>query len=139
MGEVWTGRREAFGGAARDVAIKLLSAERASSAEARKMFLDEVRLSMLLRNSNIVQVHDVAETDDSSGVHVKGKRRYIPPEQLRGETREPTLDLFAVGAMFHELLDGVKFRSNGGRTRGMTSPEGKATTRLGKGCAVSMG
>lgn len=204
MGEVWMGRREALGGAAREVAIKLLSAERASNAEARRMFLDEARLSMLLRNSNIVQVHDVAETsdgtcymvlefieglnlaelsdkmrqageampdsitayiigevlkglahahelrhegqhktvvhrdvsphnvmvsvygevkimdfgiarvasEDTSGVHVKGKLRYMPPEQLRGETREPTLDLFAVGAMLHELLDGVKFRSN---------------------------
>ncbi len=204
MGEVWMGRREAIGGAARDVAIKLLSAERASNAEARRMFLDEARLSMLLRNSNIVQVHNVAETDDktcymvmefveglnvaelsekmreaseampdsiiafiigevlkglahahelrlagerktvvhrdvsphnvmlsvfgevkvmdfgiarvasedTSGVHVKGKLRYMPPEQLRGETREPTLDLFAVGAMLHELLDGEKFRGN---------------------------
>src|SRR4029078_6339162 len=37
--------------------------------------------------------------------------RYMPPEQLRGESREPTLDLFAVGAILHELLDGVKFRS----------------------------
>jgi serine/threonine protein kinase len=203
MGEVWMGRREALGGAARDVAIKVLSPERASNAEARKMFLDEARLSMLLHNSNIVQVHDVAEaadktcymvmefvdglnlaelseklrateermpdtiiafvigevlkglvhahelrhqgqrativhrdvsphnvmisvfgevkimdfgiarvaSEDTSGVHVKGKLRYMPPEQPRGETREPTLDLFAVGAMLHELLDGVKFRS----------------------------
>src|SRR5690606_22229095 len=37
---------------------------------------------------------------------------YMPPEQLRGETREPTLDLFAVGAMLHELLDHTKFRSS---------------------------
>jgi serine/threonine protein kinase len=204
MGEVWKGRREALGGAARDVAIKLLSRERASNAQAHKMFLDEARLSMLLCNSNIVQVHDVAETDDktcymvmefvegldlaelsermrkageampdsiaafiigevlkglahahelrhegqlksvvhrdvsphnvmisvfgevkimdfgiarvasedTSGVHVKGKLRYMPPEQLRGETREPTVDLFAVGAMLHELLDGTKFRGD---------------------------
>jgi hypothetical protein len=51
-------------------------------------------------------------SEDTSGVHVKGKVRYMPPEQLRGESREPTLDLFAVGAMLHELLDHVKFRSN---------------------------
>ncbi len=202
MGEVWMGRREALGGAARDVAIKLLSPERADSADAREGFLAEARLSMLLRNSNIVQVYDVAETDDktcymvmefvegldlaalgerlreagevlpdtiiayiigevlkglahaheldhegqrktvvhrdvsphnvmlsvfgevklmdfgiariasedTSGTFVKGKLRYMPPEQLRSETREPTLDLFAVGAMLHELLDGQKFR-----------------------------
>jgi serine/threonine protein kinase len=202
MGQVWMGRRETMG-AAREVAIKLLNPARANP-DARKMFLDEARLSMLLRNSNIVQVHDVAESGDktcymvmeyveglnlseleekmrqagepmpdaitafiigevlkglahahelreggqrktvvhrdvsphnvmlsifgevkimdfgiarvaseeTSGVHVKGKVRYMPPEQLRGETRDPTLDLFAVGAMLHELLDNVKFRSN---------------------------
>jgi serine/threonine protein kinase len=202
MGQVWMGRRETMG-AAREVAIKLLTPDRANP-DARKMFLDEARLSMLLRNSNIVQVHDVAETEskicymvmeyveglnlseleekmreagepmsdaitafiigevlkglahahelrvggqrktvvhrdvsphnvmlsvfgevkimdfgiarvaseETSGVHVKGKVRYMPPEQLRGETREPTLDLFAVGAMLHELLDHMKFRSN---------------------------
>jgi serine/threonine protein kinase len=201
MGQVWMGRRETLG-AAREVAIKTLTA--GANPEARRMFLDEARLSMLLRNSNIVQVHDVAETEDktcymvmeyveglnlseleekmrqagesmpdsmaafiigevlkglahahelrdggqpktvvhrdvsphnvmlsifgevkimdfgiarvasedTSGVHVKGKVRYMPPEQLRGESREPTLDLFAVGAMLHELLDQVKFRSN---------------------------
>jgi serine/threonine protein kinase len=200
MGQVWMGRRETLG-AAREVAIKLLTPNQANP-DARKMFLDEARLSMLLRNSNIVQVHDVAETEgkicymvmeyveglnlseleekmrqagetmpdaiaafiigevlkglahahelreggqrktvvhrdvsphnvmlsifgevkimdfgiarvaseDTSGVHVKGKVRYMPPEQLRGESREPTLDLFAVGAMLHELLDQVKFR-----------------------------
>ena len=204
MGEVWMARREALGGAAREVAIKLLSPGRADNPEARRMFLDEARLSMLLRNSNIVQVYDVAEAGDgtcymvmeyveglnlaelgdrlratgerlpdvmvafivgevlkalahahelvdngrpmaivhrdvsphnvmlsvfgevklmdfgiarvaseeTSGLHVKGKIRYMPPEQLRGETREPTLDLFAVGAMLHELLDHTKFRSS---------------------------
>jgi serine/threonine protein kinase len=203
MGEVWKGRREALGGSAVDVAIKVLSAAKVNDPEARRMFLDEARLSMLLTNSNIVKVFDAAESEDktcfmvmewveglnlaeltektrkvgeklpdviiayiigevlkglahahdlrhgtsrltivhrdmsphnvmlsvsgevkvmdfgiarvaseeTSGVHVKGKVRYMPPEQLRGESREPTLDLFAVGAMLHELLDGTKFRS----------------------------
>lgn len=203
MGEVWKGRREALGGSAVDVAIKVLSAAKVDDPDARRMFLDEARLSMLLTNSNIVKVFDAAESEDktcfmvmewveglnlaeltekvrkageklpdviiayiigevlkglahahdlrhgagrltivhrdmsphnvmlsvsgevkvmdfgiarvaseeTSGVHVKGKVRYMPPEQLRGESREPTLDLFAVGAMLHELLDGAKFRS----------------------------
>jgi serine/threonine protein kinase len=51
-------------------------------------------------------------SEDTSGVHVKGKLRYMPPEQLRGRTREPTVDLFAVGAILHELLDGKKFRGS---------------------------
>lgn len=202
MGEVWMGQRSAMGGAAKVVAIKMLLPERAHDPKSRKMFIDEARLSMLLTNSNIVQVFDVDETDDgtcymamewvdgislaqlfdrcldqteplpmaiiafvigevlkgltyahqfehdgqartvvhrdisphnvmlsvsgevklmdfgiarmasedTSGDNVKGKLRYMPPEQLRGETREPTLDLFAVGAILHELLSGKKFR-----------------------------
>ncbi|KIG12003.1 serine/threonine protein kinase [Enhygromyxa salina] len=202
MGEVWKGQREALGGAAVHVAIKLLTAARTGTVDARRMFLDEARLSMLLNSSNIVKVYDAAETEDgicylimewvdglnlaqlseklhergenlpdviigyiigevlkglahahdlrdgarritivhrdvsphnvmlstsgevklmdfgiariaseeTSGAHVKGKLRYMPPEQLRGESREPTLDLFAVGAMLHELLDRDTFR-----------------------------
>ncbi len=52
--------------------------------------------------------HHVLE--ESSGLHVKGKVRYMAPEQLAGNTRSPTVDLFAVGALLHELLDGKKFR-----------------------------
>src|SRR5690242_3746549 len=51
-------------------------------------------------------------TEDTSGTHVKGKARYMPPEQLRGESRSPTVDLFAVGAVLHEMLDGAVFRGD---------------------------
>ena len=203
MGEVWMGRRTSIGGAAKTVAIKTISRPHSRDPNARKMFLDEARLSMLLANSNIVQTFDVDETEDgvcymvmewvdgvdlsalcegmtqrgerlsiplaayiigevlkglayahsfrhegetktivhrdisphnvmisvsgevkimdfgiarvaseeTSGVHIKGKLRYMPPEQLRGKSREPTLDLFSVGAIFHELIDGAKFRT----------------------------
>jgi hypothetical protein len=49
-------------------------------------------------------------SEDTSGLFVKGKIRYMPPEQLECETRAPTVDLFAVGAILHELLDGKRFR-----------------------------
>jgi cytoskeletal protein RodZ/tRNA A-37 threonylcarbamoyl transferase component Bud32 len=48
--------------------------------------------------------------EESSGIHVKGKLRYMAPEQLAGRTRDPRLDLYAVGAILHELLDGRRFR-----------------------------
>jgi serine/threonine protein kinase len=48
--------------------------------------------------------------EESSGVHVKGKVRYMAPEQLAGKTRSPLVDLYAVGALLHELLEGRKFR-----------------------------
>ena len=50
--------------------------------------------------------------EESSGIHVKGKVRYMSPEQLSGKTRHPTVDLYAVGALLHELLDGKKFRGD---------------------------
>ena len=202
MGEVWGGRRTHGTGAYKTVAVKLLVPGRAHDENSRRMFDEEARLSMLLCNSNIVQVFDIGEdagvcymamewvdglnldelgeivrergeviplsivgyvvgeilkalayahdlehegklltivhrdisahnvmisvagevklmdfgiarvaSEATSGVHVKGKLRYMPPEQLRGDTRAPTIDLFAVGAILHELLDGRRFRS----------------------------
>ena len=49
-------------------------------------------------------------SDETSGMAVRGKPRYMPPEQLAGKSREPTVDLFAVGAILHELLDNRRFR-----------------------------
>ena len=196
------GRKVSSGGASKTVAIKLLAAKHAQDPNFRRMFDDEARLTMLLNNSNIVQVFDVGEdagecymamewvdglnlsqlhkrvrqsgeylppvvsvyvvaevlralsyahglvhegtktevihrdispqnvmlsvsgevklmdfgiarlsTEETSGVHIKGKLRYMPPEQLRGNARRPTVDLFAVGAILHELLEGRRFRS----------------------------
>ena len=204
MGEVWTARRSALGGAAKLVAIKTLLPSKAGDPKARSMFLEEARLSMLLTNSNIVQVFDVGEASDgtcymamefvdgidlskliarlaaederlshvlvahvvgeilkglahahefshegtrksvvhrdvspsnvmlslsgevklmdfgvarlaseeTTGNFVKGKVRYMPPEQIRGNSRHPTVDLFAVGAILYELLEGTRFRGN---------------------------
>lgn len=48
--------------------------------------------------------------EETSGINVKGKLRYMAPEQLAGSSHAPTVDLYAVGAILHELLDGEKFR-----------------------------
>jgi len=49
-------------------------------------------------------------TQETQGSFVKGKLQYMPPEQLRKQTRKPTVDLYAVGAILHELVDGKRFR-----------------------------
>src|SRR5690606_25653785 len=49
------------------------------------------------------------EGELSSGEHVKGRARYMAPEQLYGRPTQAS-DLFAVGAILHELLDGRRFR-----------------------------
>ncbi|MCA9659849.1 MAG: serine/threonine protein kinase [Myxococcales bacterium] len=48
--------------------------------------------------------------EETSGQFLKGKLRYMPPEQICGVSNAPTVDLYAVGAILHELLDGVRFR-----------------------------
>ena len=45
----------------------------------------------------------------SSGSHIKGRARYMAPEQFAGQA-EQVSDLFSVGALFHELLEGRRFR-----------------------------
>jgi serine/threonine-protein kinase len=49
-------------------------------------------------------------SEETQGSFVKGKLQYMPPEQLRKQTRKPTVDLYAVGAILHELIDGKRFR-----------------------------
>ena len=70
--------------------------------------------NVLVSNHGEVKLTDFGvayyNIEESSGIHVKGKVRYMSPEQLSGQTRAPTVDLNAVGALLHELLDGKKFR-----------------------------
>ncbi|KIG17120.1 serine/threonine protein kinase [Enhygromyxa salina] len=203
MGSVWKARQRSIAGVSGDVAVKLIHPEQADEPHTRQSFLEEARMCMLLRSSNIVSVFDVAESrsgvfyivmewvdglnlaqlckkmwekgetfsdaaiafivaevlkglmhahelnedgtkfsvihrdvsphniiistrgeiklldfgvarisseETTSPLCAKGKIRYMPPEQLRGKTRHPTVDLFPVGAILHELLDRRKFR-----------------------------
>lgn len=70
--------------------------------------------NVLVSNSAEIKLTDfgVAATsfDETSGVHVKGKLRYMAPEQVSGHSRDKTVDLYAAGAIFHELLEGERFR-----------------------------
>jgi serine/threonine protein kinase len=50
-------------------------------------------------------------SEHTSGVHIRGKLRYMPPEQAAGDSRRPATDLFAVGATLHELVSGEGFRA----------------------------
>jgi serine/threonine protein kinase len=199
MAEVFLARRVTFG-ASKTVAIKLLPQNLAKKQQYRDMFQKEARLSMLLTNSNIVQVFELGEdngecfmameyvdganlaeveaalwkagygipvdvalyiagevlhaldyahnlvhedaasivhrdispanillsmagevkltdfgvarfgSEETSGINIKGKLRYMPPEQLDGSSKEGTVDLYSLGVVLHEMLDGRKFR-----------------------------
>lgn len=49
--------------------------------------------------------------DETSGIHIKGKLRYMAPEHLAGDSKTPSVDLYGAGAILHEMLAGEKFRS----------------------------
>ncbi len=49
--------------------------------------------------------------EETSGIHIKGKLRYMAPEHLGGNSKAPTVDIYGAGAILHELIDGQKFRA----------------------------
>lgn len=51
-------------------------------------------------------------SDTTHELYAPGKLRYMAPEQLSEDGCDPTLDLFALGAILHELLDGRNFRES---------------------------
>jgi serine/threonine protein kinase len=70
--------------------------------------------------------------DETSGLYVKGKPRYMAPEQFHGLSREPIIDLFAVGALLHELLDGGRvFRWQAGDNQLLEMVAGGRVPKLG--------
>ena len=200
MGSVWMAKQDVLG-SANFVAIKLLNPGFADHPQSRQMFLDEIRISVSLRHSHVVQVHTAGEQDGicylvmewvdgvdlnklngelwkrgellpltvsvyiveqlllgleyahgigrsgvihrdispqnvllsvvgevkltdfgvarlineaTSGDYFKGKARYSSRERLDLKmlqyAAEPTVDLFAVGAILEELITGRRFR-----------------------------
>jgi hypothetical protein len=49
--------------------------------------------------------------DPTTGHHVKGKLRYMAPEQFAGRPLDARADLYATGVVMHELLAGTPLRS----------------------------
>lgn len=70
--------------------------------------------NVLISNAGEVKLADfgVAHTviDESTGRSVRGKLRYMSPEQLGGDTHAKTVDLYAAGAILHELATASRFR-----------------------------
>ncbi len=73
--------------------------------------------NVLISKSGEVKLTDFGiafmTSDKTAGELVKGKSRYMSPEHVR-QVREPCIDIFGVGAIFHELVDGRKFRHTAG-------------------------
>jgi serine/threonine protein kinase len=76
MADVLLGRSDGIEGFERHVVLKRIRADHAKDQRFIRMFLDEARVAAGLHHQNIVQVHDVGETDGDY---------FIAMEYLHGE------------------------------------------------------
>ena len=65
MAEVFRGVAESLKGFKKNIAIKRIHPALTKNKKFVAMFLDEARLSLVLQHANIVQVFDIAHTDDT--------------------------------------------------------------------------
>jgi serine/threonine protein kinase len=79
MAEVMIARTTGIEGFERHLVIKRIRSEQARDDQYVKMFLDEARLAAALHHQNIVQVHDIGETDGEYFFAME----YIHGEDLR--------------------------------------------------------
>jgi hypothetical protein len=90
MGEVYRARDTRLG---REVAIKVLPAERMADESRRRRFVQEARAASALNHPNICTIYDVdagfARNGDSDpSNHVEEFRHFIAMELLEGETQK---------------------------------------------------
>ncbi|MFZ5468261.1 MAG: serine/threonine-protein kinase [Myxococcota bacterium] len=102
-----------------DIICQLLAGLRAAhlaTSEDRQprpiVHLDVNPENVLLTRSGVVKLVDfgISKALDASFAltrHAKGTWGYAPPEQIRGEPLDPRADLYATGAVLHELLAGA--------------------------------
>src|SRR5260221_6071741 len=105
MAEVCRGVAESLQGFKKNIAIKRILPALTKNKKFVAMFLDEARLSLVLQHANIVQVFDIAHTDDTyfivmeyvDGVDLKAImewRRRIHPRMPLAPTLHPVIEIF---------------------------------------------
>lgn len=124
MGEVYGARDERLG---RDVAIKVLPAELAESAERLKRFEKEARSASALNHPNIVTVYDIGSTGGTS---------WIAMERVEGETLRKLLaagpmPLKKLLAVATQIAEGLSKAHDTGIVHRDLKPENVMVTREG--------
>src|SRR5262247_3723689 len=102
MGQVYKARDVRLD---RTVAIKVLSEQFALDGDRRARFEREARAVAALNHPHICAVHDVGAPLTSEGT-VLGTFPYMAPEQLAGHEADARSDIFAFGAIVHEMATG---------------------------------
>ena len=109
MGTVYQARQEAVG---RDVAVKILRADRAEGAQAKARFTREARAMSLLTSPHTVTVFDFGEVPDPHGDELApgGASLYLAMEMLEGESlgdrlkRRPRIEVEGAVRIAREAL-----------------------------------
>lgn len=107
MGQVWLGSKKPVDGIRKHVAIKLVPSV-AASGRARKRFLDEARVSALLRHSNIVQVLDVGVEGDVGFIVME----WIDGVDLNQAMTQGPWPPHVIGFVIGELLQALDHAQN---------------------------
>ncbi|HUI55250.1 MAG TPA: protein kinase [Bryobacteraceae bacterium] len=132
MGEVYRARDTRLG---REVALKILPAEFAESADRRRRFEQESRAASALNHPNIVTVHDVGDQD---GV------LYIALELVDGESLRALIERGPVPArkamdIGAQIADGLASAHAAGITHRDLKPENVMLTKDGRAKILDFG
>jgi eukaryotic-like serine/threonine-protein kinase len=124
MGEVYRARDERLG---RDVAIKVLPAEFAESAERLKRFEKEARSASALNHPNIVTVYDIGSTGVTSWIAME----LVEGETLRRLVAAGPLPLKKLLAVTTQIAEGLAKAHETGIVHRDLKPENVMVTREG--------
>src|SRR5207248_3116959 len=109
MAEVYKVKTIGIAGFEKVQALKRILPQQAREGRFIRSFIDEARIAVELTHRNIVQVFDfgIARATFSSALErrrLRGKPRYMAPEQTLGEPPTAAADVFALGIIAWEMF-----------------------------------
>ena len=132
MGEVYRAHDTRLG---RDVALKILPAEYAQSADRRRRFEQEWRSAATLAHANIVTLYDAGDQDGVSYI----ASELVEGELLRDAIRRGPIPLRKTLELAAQIADGLSAAHAGGVVHRDLKPENIMVTRDGRAKILDFG
>ncbi len=67
----------------------------------------DMNRSNMMEVINLIEPQPIAGDDLTANGRIVGTPRYIPPEQIHGQTLGPSADIYALGLILHEMVCGT--------------------------------